>query len=98
MKIMPCSLSSFAVPRGQSPVHVALDVAVLLELDEGLDFLVEVILVPGIHRDDVPAAREGRFRRLLRPWHWSPPGNRAHFRWPVYCRSTAEETIRHQPP
>src|SRR5262245_2720510 len=65
-----------AVPGGRSPVHVALDVAelevagaVLLELEERLDLLIEVVLVPPGHRDDVPEAGEGRGRLSLLPGH-----------------------------
>src|SRR5271166_6474735 len=63
----------FSFPAGRSAVHQTLDVpelegatARLLELDERRDFFVDVILVPGAHRDDAPAPRERGFRlRLL---------------------------------
>src|SRR5205807_53335 len=63
-----------AVPCARSPVHVPLDVAELevpgaiaLELDERLDFSVEVVLVPLVHRSDMPQALEGLlFLGLLR--------------------------------
>src|SRR5262249_42217804 len=64
------------VPCARSPVHVALDVAELevpgpvgLKLDERLDLLVEVVLVPPRHGDDVPQARERRLLLLLTHRH-----------------------------
>src|SRR5262249_27719748 len=54
--------------------------AVGLELDERLDLLVEVILVPARHGDDVPAAHKRRLRLLLRLRH-RPPSRRPLRRW-----------------
>ena len=62
-----CSIASLpgpfdgglTVPCGRSPVHVSSDVAELkvasttgFELNVRLDFFVEVILFPGVHRDE----------------------------------------------
>src|SRR6266404_4289333 len=64
------------VPCGQPPVDQTLDVAeleraaaLLLELDECLDIFIEIVVLPGRHRDDAPTTREWRFLLLLAHRH-----------------------------
>src|SRR3954468_10097941 len=68
----------FPSPVGRFAVHQPLDVpelegatARLLELEERLDLFIEIIILPGGHRDDAPAARDRGFR--LRCSHSSTP-------------------------
>src|SRR5205823_3438419 len=55
-----------AIPRGPAAIHVALDVAKVkitpasvVELNVRLGLLINKIVLPGQHRNDAPAAREG---------------------------------------
>src|SRR5271166_3353145 len=57
----------FSFPAGRSAVHQTLDVPELegatarfLELEERLDLVIEVFILPGGHRDDAPAPEERR--------------------------------------
>lgn len=66
----------FISPLGQAIVHLRLDVAELelahllvFELDERLHFFVEVVLIRGGHRDDVPSPQERLTTFPLRPCH-----------------------------
>src|SRR4051794_25841710 len=65
----------YAVPETFPAVDDAPDVAELeraaasvVKFDVGTDLLIEVVLVPHAHRDDLPATQEGRseLRLLLR--------------------------------
>ena len=58
-----------AVPYGRLAVHVPVDEAEVelaaaqgVELEVALFLLVDEVLVPGAHRDDAPAPREGGLR------------------------------------
>src|SRR5262249_13390058 len=81
-----CPVASPCTP-GRTELEVA--GAVGLELDERLDLLVEVVLVPLRHGDDVPQALEGGFLLRLGFCHLATPLRRTKQphnrlrRWPA---------------
>src|SRR5262249_43455546 len=59
---LPIPHAFAVVDLASNEAELELSVLALLELDERLDFLVDVDLVPCAHRNDVPAPQEWRLR------------------------------------